>query len=124
VLVVPADPGSYDYYDRFLGHERRYARSELARKARQSGLAVLEDLHLGAPLYPVFRVVKQLNRMRRGHLQGDALEAAVKDDIERTSQSRLGCLACRLEQTLLAGGIRLPFGIRGMSVLERPGAGA
>ena len=30
VIVVPAGPGTYDYYDRFLGHERRYARGELA----------------------------------------------------------------------------------------------
>ena len=34
VIVVPASPGVYDYYDRFLGHERRYARGELASKAR------------------------------------------------------------------------------------------
>ena len=26
VFVVPAGPGNYDYYDRFLGHERRYGR--------------------------------------------------------------------------------------------------
>ncbi len=34
VLVVPAGPSTYDYYDRFLGHERRYAHGELAEKAR------------------------------------------------------------------------------------------
>ena len=37
VVVVPAGPGTYDYYDRFLGHERRYARGELAGKARDGG---------------------------------------------------------------------------------------
>ena len=49
VIVVPAGPGTYDYYDRFLGHERRYARGELAAKARAAGLEVLEDVHLGQP---------------------------------------------------------------------------
>ena len=34
LLVVPAGPRIYDYYDRFLGHERRYAPGELALKAR------------------------------------------------------------------------------------------
>ena len=34
VLVVPAGPGTYDYYDRFLGHERRYGRGSWpARRA-------------------------------------------------------------------------------------------
>ena len=30
-LVVPAGRGIYDYYDRFLRHERRYGRRELPR---------------------------------------------------------------------------------------------
>jgi hypothetical protein len=38
VIVVPVGPGNYDYYDRFLGHERRYAKGELARKADSAGL--------------------------------------------------------------------------------------
>ena len=41
-VVVPAGPGTYDYYDRFLGHERRYGRGELAGKARGAGLEVLD----------------------------------------------------------------------------------
>ncbi len=40
VVVVPAGPDTYDYYDRFLGHERRYARGELAaRVARRASCA-------------------------------------------------------------------------------------
>src|SRR5271167_3941711 len=62
VVVVPAGPGIYDYYDRFLGHERRYGRGELAGKARSAGLEVLVDVHLGSLLYPPFWLVKQRNR--------------------------------------------------------------
>ena len=120
VIVVPVGPGSYDYYDRFLGHERRYARGELAAKARAAGFQVLEDIHLGAPLYPAFWAVKQRNRRRHGRLQGAALEAKVRGDIARTSDSALGRLACRVEERLLALGVRLPFGIRGRTVLARP----
>jgi ubiquinone/menaquinone biosynthesis C-methylase UbiE len=119
VIVVPVGPGNYDYYDRFLGHERRYARGELARKADAAGLEVLEDIHLGAPLYPAFWAVKQRNRRRYEHLRGEALEAKVRADIRRTSDSALGRLACRVEERLLARGIKLPFGIRGLTVLGR-----
>jgi SAM-dependent methyltransferase len=120
VVVVPVGPGNYDYYDRFLGHERRYARGELARKARAAGLTVEEDMFLGAPLYPAFWMVKQRNRRRHGHLHGSALEAKVKGDIAQTSDSAAGRVACQLEEWLLARGVRLPFGIRGLTVLTSP----
>lgn len=120
VIVVPVGPGNYDYYDRFLGHERRYAKGELARKADAVGLEVLEDIRLGAPLYPAFWAVKQRNRRRYGHLQGKALEARVTEDIARTTDSAIGHLACRMEERLLMHGVRLPFGIRGLTVLARP----
>jgi ubiquinone/menaquinone biosynthesis C-methylase UbiE len=119
-IVVPVGPGNYDYYDRFLGHERRYARRELARKGQAVGLELLEDIHLGAPLYPAFWAVKQRNRRLYEHLRGAALEAKVSDDIARTTDSALGRLACRLDERLLARGVRLPFGIRGLTVLARP----
>jgi SAM-dependent methyltransferase len=122
VIVVPVSPGSYDCYDRLLGHERRYGRGELARKATAAGMIVLQDINLGAPLYPAFWVVKQHNRRRHRELRGDELERKVKSDMERTADSTLGRLACRLEELLLLGGVRLPFGIRGLCVLERPGA--
>jgi SAM-dependent methyltransferase len=120
VIVVPVGPGNYDYYDRFLGHERRYARGEIARKARAAGLVVLEDIHLGAPVYPLFWLVKQRNRRRYEHLDGDLLEAKVRADIARTAGSVMGRLACRIEDRMLASGVRLPFGVRGLTVVARP----
>lgn len=121
VVVVPVSPRNYDCYDRLLGHERRYGRREISLKAHEAGMLVLQDIHLGAPLYPAFWAVKQRNRRRHEQLRGHALERKVRDDMERTSNSSLGRLACRLEQLLLMGGVRLPFGIRGLTVLERPG---
>jgi SAM-dependent methyltransferase len=120
VIVVPAAPGTYDYYDRFLGHERRYGRRELATKARAAGLEVLEDAHLGAPLYPAFWAVKKRNRRRFGHLRGAALEERVARDIANTKDSPLGAWACRRERSLMRRGVRLPFGIRGLTVVCRP----
>jgi SAM-dependent methyltransferase len=120
VVVVPAGPEVYDYYDRFLGHERRYANGELARKGRAAGLEVLRDVHLGSLLYPPFWLVKQRNRRRFARLDGEALRRRVAGDITSTGHSRAGTLACRLEELMLRAGLHLPFGIRGLTVLRRP----
>jgi SAM-dependent methyltransferase len=120
VLVVPAGPSLYDYYDRFLGHQRRYARGELAGKARRAGLEVVDDLHLGSLLYPAFRLVKRRNRRSRDDLRDSALEAQVRADMDSTRESRLVRLGLKLEQPLLERGLRIPFGIRGLTVVRRP----
>jgi SAM-dependent methyltransferase len=120
VLVVPAGPSVYDYYDRFLGHVRRYARGELASKASRAGLEVLEDIHLGSVLYPPFWLVKRWNIRRHGHLEGDALKSRVAADMAGTRDSLVGRLGCRFEQALLRAGVRLPFGIRSLTVVRRP----
>jgi SAM-dependent methyltransferase len=118
VLVVPAGPGLYDYYDRFLGHERRYARGELAGKARSAGFEVVEDAFLGSLIYPAFWATKKLNRRRYGDVPDDQLEPLVSGAISRTSKSSLGTLACRIERALLRRGVRVPAGIRGLTVLR------
>ena len=94
-VVVPAGPDTYDYYDRFLGHERRYARGELARKGREAGLTVVEDTYLGSLIYPAFWLVKQRNRRQRGRLRGEALAEQVQRDMAGTQDSRIGSLAPR-----------------------------
>ncbi len=124
VAVIPAGPGTYDYYDRFLGHERRYGKGELARKASEAGLEVLEDAHLGSILYPAFWVVKKRNRMRYDHLEGAELERKVAADIEGTQSSAFGALTCRAERRLLRRGVRIPFGVRGITVMRRPAVGS
>ena len=118
-LIVPAGPGTYDYYDRFLGHERRYAHGELARKCRAVGLEPLEDRFIAALLYPPFWLVKQRNRRRYDDLEGAALEARVADDIARTRDSRIGHVLWRLEERLAGRGIKPPFGIRSLVVAQR-----
>jgi SAM-dependent methyltransferase len=118
-LVVPAGPATFDYYDRFLGHERRYGRGELAEKCRVAGLEPREDRHLASLLYPAFWLVKQRNRRRYDGLRGNALEARVKQDIARTRDSRLGELTWKLEDRLVRARLRLPFGIRSFVVAWR-----
>jgi SAM-dependent methyltransferase len=118
VVVVPAGPGTYDYYDRFLGHERRYARGELGAKAREVGLTVLEDVYLASLLYPAFWLVKKRNRLLHSGLEGEALARRVARDIAKTKESAVAGAARRVEETLR---LRLPFGIRNLVVLRREG---
>ncbi len=116
-MIVPGGKGTYDYYDRFLGHERRYARGELAGKARAAGLEVLEDRYIASLLFPVFWLVKKKNRLRYGNLEGEALARRVARDIAGTRDSRLGRGLRRLEEKLR---LRLPFGIRNLVVVRKP----
>jgi ubiquinone/menaquinone biosynthesis C-methylase UbiE len=120
ILVVPAGPQLYDYYDRFLGHQRRYARGELADRARAAGLVPVVGHYLGSLLYPAFWLVKQRNRRRFGRLDGAALQARVEHDIANTRSSPAGAGACRIEEWLLDRGLRLPLGIRELIVLRAP----
>jgi SAM-dependent methyltransferase len=120
VIVVPAGPSTYDYYDRFLGHERRYGRRELASKCADAGFEIVDDAYIGALLYPPFWLVKQRNRRIHGSLRGDALERQVAGDIARTHDSRIGDLAWRIERRLAAAGVKLPFGIRSLVTARRP----
>ena len=120
VLVVPAGRRLYDYYDRFLHHQRRYGRHELAFKARKVGFEVLDDLYLGSLVYPAFWIVKKRNRVCRGKLSGEPLRRQVASDIDKTKDSRLGHISTRLEKWLLARSVRLPFGVRELVKLRRP----
>jgi SAM-dependent methyltransferase len=119
-IVVPAGPSTYDYYDRFLGHERRYARGEMAAKGRDAGLRVVADHHIGSFLYPAFWAVKQRNRRRYRDPSEQEMQRLVERDIARTTDSRLGAATTALERKLIARGVGLPFGIRSFVVLERP----
>ena len=122
-FVVPFGKGLYDYYDRFLGHERRYARGELAGKAREAGFDVIAVDHLGQLLYPPFWLVKKRNRRTRDNLRGDALRAQVEKDIAGTSNSKLGAAACRVERALVRRRVRAPVGIRELVVVRKPTLG-
>lgn len=112
-LVVPAGPALVDYYDQVLGHVRRYGRGELARKARAAGFLVVADHGVGSLPFPAFWLVKKKNRLRSRRDAGER----VGRDIERTRHSRVGSWACRLEAWAR---LRPPFGIRYLTVVEKP----
>jgi SAM-dependent methyltransferase len=118
-FVVPAGPGLYDYYDSFLRHARRYRRGELARKGRQVGLDVVEERFIGSFIHPAFWIVKKTNRVRYRRASSAQVERLVRRDIARTGNSRVAALATRLENYANRRGMRLPFGIRNLTVLGK-----
>jgi ubiquinone/menaquinone biosynthesis C-methylase UbiE len=119
-IIVPAGPGMYDYYDKFLSHERRYRRGELADKARSAGFVVRQDAFIGSFIFPAFWTVKKLNRLRHRNLSDTGVRELVERDIRRTTSSRLGAATAQLERQMLSRGKTLPFGIRSLVVAERP----
>ena len=119
-FVVPYGARLLDYYDDFLGHHRRYGRNELAGKARKVGLEVVRVDHLGQLLYPPFWLVKKRNRLLRGGLDAEALQEQVQHDIDATSNSRLGELACSWERSLVRHGLSTGVGIRELVVVRKP----
>ena len=121
-ILAPAGQGTYDYHDRFPGPERRYARLELASRCAKAGLELLKDVRIAALLFPAFWLVKQRNRLRYGHMRGEALQTRVAVDIERTRDSGGRHIARRLESRLVQAISRLPFGIRSSVVARRSAA--
>ena len=118
-VVIPAGPGTYDYYDKFLGHERRYARHELANKAKSVGFDVVRDAYIGSLIYPPFWAVKKLNRIRHGDVAPEDMQAMVEQNINRTMNSKLGVAACNAERAMLRRHVAVPFGIRGFGVFRK-----
>jgi SAM-dependent methyltransferase len=117
VVVVPANPRLYDYYDEHLRHERRYEGRELEARARAAGLRPVASTAVGSVVYPAFWAVKTCNRRRRLG-PGEAAQRVARD-IHRSSASPLARGAFRLEAALLRRGVRPRRGIRLALVLER-----
>jgi SAM-dependent methyltransferase len=118
-IVVPSGPRNYDYYDRFLQHQRRYAHGELAAKARLAGFGVKSNYHIGWVIYPAFWIVKKCNRLKFDSLVGEALADRVANDIAHTRDSRVGHLTTHLERALRKWHLSPPFGIREVITLQR-----
>ena len=110
VLEVPAGPGLYDIYDRYLHHFRRYRLEDLRQLVTGAGLTMVEQSHLGFFVYPLFAAVKRMNRRWL-----DAPEAVQRAKVERaiktSGQGPLLRWAMNIEEGL-ARFVDYPIGIR------------
>ena len=123
VMVVPYNPRLYDYYDAHLQHERRYGRTEMPDKGRSAGLEVVTYACLGSLLYPAFWAAKKMHRRRHPDPSPTERQALVEQDIASTRHSRLGNVAHAVERRMMRAGMRPGFGIRQVTVFERPVVG-
>jgi SAM-dependent methyltransferase len=117
-IVVPANPRLYDHYDSFLQHERRYARGEVVAKARKAGLRPLRTEFIGSLVYPGFWAVKSYGRIRHSNFSPTEARELTMGRIRGTRDLPIGRLAARLERRLVRMGVRLPFGIRELTIVE------
>jgi ubiquinone/menaquinone biosynthesis C-methylase UbiE len=119
VVVIPSNPALYDHYDSYLQHQRRYARGDLAAMAQRVGLRPVRTFYIGSLIYPAFWAVKKFSRWRHQRLSDTRSGELVRRKIRATKSSRLGKLACDVDRWSLERGLRLPFGVREVVVLER-----
>ena len=115
---MPAGPALYDIYDEQLLHHRRYDRAALMAQARTAGFVVRRATHLGALLYPAFRVVKKRNK-RLLSRPPEEKRRIVAGQIRRTSASLPVKWLLRLELAL-GRWLAYPFGVRCIVVLQKP----
>jgi SAM-dependent methyltransferase len=110
VVEVPAGPGLFDSYDRFLQHFRRYRARDVASLLQAAGLEVIEQSHLGFFVYPAFALVKRRNK--RWLAAPEATQRQVVErEIRKTGQGSLLKWAMAVEE-LFVPFIKYPIGIR------------
>ncbi len=119
VIEVPAGPHLFDVYDKVLMHHRRYELGGLCRLLESAGLTVTHRSHLGALLYPGFRLVKEKNK-RYLWAPEEVQRQVVAGAIRKTGRNRLFEAVMWLE-----AGLRrftsFPFGIRCLATAVKPG---
>jgi len=65
VLSVPADPEQYDWFDRWVGHLRRYQKTELQQRLESQGFTVKSIHFFGFPLVRLFHQFVYLPYLRK-----------------------------------------------------------
>ena len=116
-IEVPAGPELFDIYDEYLMHYRRYVLKEIISKAQSVGFKIQYTTHLGFSLYPVFWIVKKLNRNHLSKSE-EQKRKIVSRQIRKTKNSFLMQLAIELE-IKLGSIIKYPCGIRCVIVCSK-----
>jgi len=114
IIEVPAGSSLYDAYDAELHHFRRYSLAELEGKLIEAGFIIRRKSHLGFLCFPVFVVMKFLNKL----LFPRKNKEIVRVQANSTSHSYLVALAMSIESNYLSH-LSLPFGIRVIIVAEK-----
>jgi ubiquinone/menaquinone biosynthesis C-methylase UbiE len=112
VITVPVGQHLYDMYDETHYHIRRYNLKELMQKVTDTGLKIIKINYFGVFIYPLFFLVKKLNKLRYDKLSFEEKMEKMVKQAKITERSMLMENLCFLEK-YIGQNIRYPFGIRG-----------
>lgn len=117
VITVPAYQWLFNYWDRILGHQRRYTTGRLAKTCRQSGFEILfQSYYVSLALLPAL-FVRFLKAKSRPMAQ------EVISDFQTTPLAVISVpvlkLYFKIERWLLKY-LSLPFGLSVVMVIQKP----
>lgn len=118
VIEAPAGPHLYDFYDRHLMHFRRYTSKSLKTLAEKAGFKVERLSHLGFFIYPLFALVKKLNRMKEEKMTESERESMVSRQIKNGVANPIMHALMKMELAL-GKHLRYPIGIRCLMTLKK-----
>jgi ubiquinone/menaquinone biosynthesis C-methylase UbiE len=118
IIEVPAGPELFDVYDKQLMHFRRYTMAGLCTALARVGFQIECRSHLGAFLYPAFRVIKKRNQ-RYMDYPDDAQRQIVARNISTTQQHPLMTAIMQVEEALRPY-VYYPAGIRCLLTCRKP----
>ena len=115
VLTVPAHQALFSPHDEAAGHVHRYSMRQLDTLASATGWRTVEKTYFNTILFPaaIARRVWTKRRRRNGPARSDLLATPAPLD-------PLLSLPMTLEAALVRRGVRLPFGLSILLVLQRP----
>jgi len=112
VITVPVGHNLYDLYDEIHYHVRRYDLNDLKAKVRNSGLHIIRANYFGVFIYPLFYMVKKLNKLRYDKLPFEEKKRKAVQQAKVAKRSFLMERLCLWEE-LLGRKTTYPIGIRG-----------
>jgi len=116
LLTVPQHDWLWSAQDEMAGHHRRYHRQQLATKLQHTGFEVLYATSFTTLLLPALFLSRLTNRWRHTSPKtGTFCEVDLQPVL-----NRLFGLVCHLESTVIAAGVRLPFGGSLLIVARKP----
>ena len=118
VLTVPTMPNLYDMHDEIYGHVRRYKLNDLEQKICSAGFKILKSNYFGVFIYPVFYVIKKINKLKFDKLKFDEKKRRVFDAVRNTKKCFFLENTCYLEQSI-GKKINYPFGFRGYVIATK-----
>ncbi len=112
ILHVPANPKLTSYWDKALGHFRRYEMNSLKNLAQNTGFSIVFSSHRITFLYPFIRIFRWLNSIFSTNPPSDF--------IKFSSLNFLFLLITRIENLLLLSRIiNFPFGTSIIAIMKK-----